>query len=73
MTEQADRDPITVDEERCVGSGDCVRIAPRAFHIGDEGHAVVLPTWAEEDSSALEAAIYECPTGAITRRATPSS
>jgi ferredoxin len=33
---------ITVDPDKCVGSGYCQRIAPALFDLGDDGIAFVL-------------------------------
>jgi ferredoxin len=59
-------DRITVDETRCVGSGDCALVAPSAFEVDeDEGLARVLPGAATTDRAQLERAARDCPTGAI--------
>lgn len=57
---------VTIDETRCVGSGDCARIAPDAFEVDDdEGLARVQAGAAHVDRATLERAARECPTGAI--------
>lgn len=57
---------VTVDETRCVGSGDCVRIAGEAFELdADDGLARVRPGAARADRERLRRAARECPTGAI--------
>jgi ferredoxin len=33
---------ITVDQDRCVGSAYCQRIAPATFDLGDDGLAFVI-------------------------------
>ena len=61
-------DPITVtvDENRCVGSGDCANVAPAAFEVDeDAGLARVLPGAAATDRALLGRAAHSCPTGAI--------
>lgn len=61
-----ERDSVEVDEDVCVGSGDCARIAPGAFDVGGaDGVAIVLDGAHETDHSRLEQAARECPTGAI--------
>lgn len=61
-----DDQPVTVDEQTCVGSGECVRVAPTAFAIDeDEGLAHVLDTARATPTEHLERAARECPTGAI--------
>jgi len=58
---------IHIDEELCVGTGDCVRIAPGAFAIPDDGDIVeLLPAADREPIALLRRAVYDCPTGAIT-------
>jgi ferredoxin len=58
--------PARVDLDRCVGSGDCARIAPSAFAVSDEGFAVVLQGARTVERGRLEAAVRECPTAAIS-------
>lgn len=58
---------IHIDEDLCVGTGDCVRIAPGAFVIADGDDIVsLLPQAQQQDLAVLRKAAYECPTGAIT-------
>lgn len=57
---------VTVDEHRCVGSGDCARVAPGAFRVDEEeGYVQVLDTVATTPTAHLVRAARECPTGAI--------
>jgi ferredoxin len=57
---------VTVDADLCVGSGDCVRIAPSAFEVDEaEGIALVQPGAAQTPEAQLKDAAYQCPTGAI--------
>jgi ferredoxin len=56
---------VFVDPELCIGSASCIRLAPGAFELDDDGVAdVVDPGAAPEDQ--LRAAARSCPTGAIT-------
>lgn len=58
---------ISVDESRCVGSGDCANVAPSAFEVDeDTGIAQVLPGAAAVDRARLERAANSCPTGALS-------
>lgn len=58
---------ITVDRDRCMGSGNCQFWAPGVFDIDDDGVAVVVdPGAAPEDRIVL--AVDGCPTKAITLR-----
>jgi ferredoxin len=61
----AERLEIEIDQERCMGSGNCVFLAPDTFDLGDEGHAVVLDPEAT-DETRLRATAEGCPVGAIT-------
>ena len=58
---------VRVDPDLCIGTGDCVRIAPRAFRI-DPATAVSVaqPGAAATDRALLEEAAFTCPTRAIT-------
>ena len=58
---------VNVDPELCIGTGDCVRLAPSAFRI-DETRGVSMPLPAAEgtDRDLLEEAVFSCPTRAIT-------
>lgn len=58
---------VTVDADLCVGTAECVRLAPDAFHLDDNDDiATVTPAAATTPSAQLHRAAYECPTGAIT-------
>lgn len=63
---------ITVDPDKCVGSGYCQRIAPALFDLGDDGIAFVLDsgqpgTGADTGTGAAAAKEAEaaCPAVAI--------
>ena len=62
MSEQVD---VQIDWDRCMGSGNCVFLAPETFDLGDDGHAVVLDP-AATDEARLRVAAEGCPVGAIT-------
>jgi len=64
MTESAERIEIAVDRAECIGSGQCVAVAPRAFRLDDAMKAAVIDPEAEDLDAVLEAA-YICPTRAI--------
>jgi len=57
---------VSIDPELCIGSGDCVRIVPVAFHLDDDA-AVSRPTpaAATSDLELLLQAARSCPTQAI--------
>ncbi len=57
---------VTVDPDLCIGSGDCVRVAPAAFQIDeDQGVSVPLAEAMTTDPELLVRAAYGCPTQAI--------
>jgi ferredoxin len=57
---------VSVDEELCVGTGDCARIAPTAFEIDDDRNvSIPLPAAAATDVALLLQAARNCPTQAI--------
>src|SRR5581483_6613475 len=56
---------ITVNRNRCVGSGDCAETAPGVFQLGDdEKSEVINPAGAPEGT--IVAAARACPVRAIT-------
>ncbi len=57
---------VRVDPELCIGSAECVRIVPGAFHI-DKERGVSGPTDLAEtaDPARLAEAARSCPTQAI--------
>lgn len=58
---------VRVDPELCIGTGDCVRLAPGAFRIDEvRGVSTPLPGAADTDPELLEEAAFNCPTRAIT-------
>ena len=60
--------PVTIDPDLCIGSGECVRIAPDAFALDEAaGVSVPLPGAAAADPRRLEEAERNCPTGALRR------
>ena len=57
---------MTIDPDLCIGSGECVRVAPAAFQLSEEeGIAVPQPGAAAEDPAQLVLAARNCPTRAI--------
>jgi ferredoxin len=55
---------VTIDPAICIGSGNCVRLAPGAIAIGEDGIAQVADLGAQE-ITRLRLAERSCPTGAI--------
>jgi ferredoxin len=54
-----------VDEELCIGCGNCVEICPAVFQLKDEKSVVIDPE-ACEFTECCEAAAENCPVEAIT-------
>jgi ferredoxin len=59
-----ERVEVEIDWDRCMGSGNCVFLAPETFDLSEDGHAVVLDPQAT-DEAMLRAAAEGCPVGAI--------
>lgn len=57
---------VELDQELCIGSGECAALAPNAFSLEDANLTVtVLATAPETDLETLRDAEMSCPTGAI--------
>ena len=59
---------VEVDQDACVGSGQCLLTAPEVFDQRDEDAIVELldPTPPEEQAPAVRHAAAGCPAAAIT-------
>ncbi|TDC62442.1 ferredoxin, partial [Streptomyces hainanensis] len=59
---------VTVDTDRCCGSGQCVLLAPEVFDQREEDGIVALlaPRPAPAHEAAVREAAVVCPAGAIT-------
>jgi ferredoxin len=59
---------VSVDQDRCIGSGQCVLLAPEVFDQRDEDGIVVLsdPSPPAELDDAVSEAAQVCPSLAIT-------
>lgn len=56
---------IEVDQDTCIGSGNCVEIAEGVFRLNDEGKAEVVDPTAQP-MEVLREAEKQCPVFAIT-------
>jgi ferredoxin len=56
-----------VDRHACIGSGNCLDIAPDAFQFDEEDKAYFVES-SDPDRSTLIDAQQACPAGAITLR-----
>jgi ferredoxin len=69
-TDDARPDPdapveVRIDWDTCMGSGNCVFLAPASFDLSDDGHAVVTDATAT-DLDRLLVTAEGCPVGAIS-------
>lgn len=55
---------VSIDQSRCIGAGNCVHIAPRAFQLDEENVAYLVDPASVDDDDLLDAAM-SCPTDAI--------
>lgn len=57
---------LGTDRETCIGSGNCVRLAPTVFNQDDDGRVALLPG-GDPDTLAddVELAVGGCPVGAL--------
>jgi ferredoxin len=56
---------VSVDGERCVGSGQCVDFAPQVFRQSEEGVSQVIGQPSAEQEAAVREAWDSCPVLAI--------
>jgi ferredoxin len=61
---------ITIDRERCMGSGNCAFWAPATFDLDDELKAIVLDAHGDPEEKVRNA-IEACPTHALSLDAGP--
>jgi ferredoxin len=59
---------LTIDRDRCMGSGQCTFYAPATFDLDDDGIAIVVAEHGDGDAQ-IQMAIDVCPTRAIARLA----
>jgi len=55
---------LRVDRDICYGAAECVKVAPRAFALDDDGFVVALDVDAL-DEDTLRAVVRRCPSGAL--------
>jgi ferredoxin len=63
---------ITIDRDKCMGSGVCVVYAPHTFEIDDETRSTVVDP-AGDPLEQIQAAASGCPTRAITVTLAPGT
>ena len=58
---------VVIDEDACIGCGNCAEVCPAVFHLNEEtGKAEVMDEEACEFAGCCEAAAENCPQAAIT-------
>jgi ferredoxin len=57
---------LTIDRDRCMGSGQCTYYAPGTFDLDDMSIAVVVDQHGDCDEK-IQTAISVCPTRSISR------
>ncbi|MFJ8591874.1 ferredoxin [Streptomyces sp. NPDC093598] len=63
---------IDIDEDVCIGAGQCALTAPDVFTQDDDGYSTLLPGGEDSGSPLLREAARACPVGAITVSGTVS-
>ena len=58
---------VAADRDVCIGSGNCVLTAPRAFDQDDDEGLVILliPDVEPLDADSVREAVAHCPSGAL--------
>jgi len=57
---------LGIDRETCIGSGNCVRVAPTVFDQDEDGRVALLPGGDPDAAAAdVEVAVAGCPVGAL--------
>ena len=58
---------LRADRETCIGSGNCVRLAPAVFDQDDDGHVALVPGGDPDPVAAdVDMAVEACPVSALT-------
>jgi ferredoxin len=56
---------VEIDRRTCIGSGNCVKVAPDLFRLDDEGIAAFAPGADHVDREALVESVAVCPVEAL--------
>lgn len=57
---------VKVDEDICVGTGNCEETCPNVFKVVDGTSRVQVDTVPEEEEGRVQEAVDGCPMGAIS-------
>ena len=67
MSQTIEIDKIfALDQQSCIRCASCSSIAPAIFHVGDTTAHILRQPLDPEEVNQCEAALGNCPTGAIT-------
>jgi ferredoxin len=56
---------VQVDRRTCIGSGNCMKVAPHLFQLDDEGVAAFAPGAERVGSETVLEAVSVCPVEAL--------
>jgi ferredoxin len=57
---------LGTDRETCIGSGNCVQLAPAVFDQDEDGRVALVPGGDPDGAAAdVELAVTGCPVGAL--------
>ena len=56
---------VTIDEDACIGCGDCEALCPAVFEVGDDGLAHIITPDPAPHAGCVVQAEESCPQGAI--------
>lgn len=57
---------VSIDRDACIGSGNCVKVAPELFELDDDSIVVFAKTADGTDRAAVLEACEVCPVEALT-------
>ncbi|MFE7562866.1 ferredoxin [Kitasatospora sp. NPDC057500] len=57
---------VLADRERCIGSGNCARLAPASFDQDDDGLVVLLASGPGPEAGPVHQAVRTCPVKALS-------
>ena len=61
---------VEIDRRTCIGSGNCVKVAPELFQLDDEGIAAFAAGADRTSRETLVESIVVCPVGALRAKDT---
>ncbi|MBI4992772.1 MAG: ferredoxin [Candidatus Magasanikbacteria bacterium] len=56
---------INIDQEKCIGCGTCVAIAPNTFRMNDETNKAEVINPPGDSEEIIKMGVESCPTAAI--------